>query len=433
MDLAEQIDHFLQNRQQDNLPAHFVAPHYSGYSIVNLAPTVAQVLGTAMKGAAPTLPKHLWSDLTHDVDCVILLVLDAVGYRQLQRYLDAEASVFRRLAVKGRLVPITSVFPSTTVSALTSIWTGQPPLGHGFLGTKLLLPEAGVLVNMLKMRPAAYWGGGRLEDWGWDPEGFVTVPRLGERLNAAGVETVAHTRSFFIGSSLTKVFLRGMEDVRGYVGLSDLWLNLRRTLAERRGSQRLFVNVYWGDVDNVGHRYGPTGAYVPAVLRHLARSFEEDFLAQLAQGARRDTLLIVTADHGQIDTPPDRLIHLPDHPVLQRALLLPPAGEPRASYLYAKPGQKGAIQTYVQENLADRFVLLEMEQALEQGLFGPVEALTPDSRARLGDLLLIAKDNSRLTRRAKRQNGGHALQGYHGSLTPEEMLVPLLMVRLDRL
>jgi hypothetical protein len=142
---------------------------------------------------------------------------------------------------------------------------------------------------------------------------------------------------------------------------------------------------------------------------------------------------MVTADHGQIDTPPERVVHLPDHPVLQRALLLPPAGESRASYLYAKPGQKEAIQTYVREHLADRFVLKETEQALELGLFGPVEALTPHLRARLGDLLLIAKDNSRLTRRAKQQGGGSPLRGHHGSLTPEEMLVPLLMARLDRL
>ncbi len=433
MDLAKKIEHLLQSRHLPELPDHFVAPHYSGYSIVNLAPTVAQLLGTAMEGAAPALPEHLWSDLTRDIKCVILLVLDAVGYRQLRRYLDVEASVFRRLAKRGHLVPITSVFPSTTVSALTSIWTGQPPLSHGFLGTKLLLPQVGVLANMLKMKPAAYSGGGRIEDWGWDPEGFVTVPSLGERLNTAGVDTVAHTRSFFIGSSLTNIFLRGMEDVRGYVGLSDLWLNLRRTLAERRGAQRLFVNVYWGGVDNVGHLYGPTGAHLPAALRHLARSFEEDFLAQLAQETRRGTLLIVTADHGQIDTPPERVVHLPDHPVLQRALLLPPAGESRASYLYAKPGQKEIIRTYVREHLADRFVLQEMEQAVEQGLFGPVEVLTPHLRARLGDLLLIAKDNSRLTRRAKQQDRGNSLRGHHGSLTPEEMLVPLLMVRLDRL
>jgi hypothetical protein len=78
-------------------------------------------------------------------------------------------------------------------------------------------------------------------------------------------------------------------------------------------------------------------------------------------------------------------------------------------------------------------VLLETEQALEIGLFGPIEAIAPHLRVRLGDMLLIAKDDSRLTTRKREQAGGIRLRGHHGSLTAEEMLVPLLMARLDRL
>ncbi len=433
MHLADQVEHLLCSRRVSDLPEHFVLPHYSGYSIVNLAPTVAQLMGIRLEGRTPALPKHLWTDLAHDVKCIVLLILDAVGYRQLQHYRDTESSLFSRLALKGRLVPITSVFPSTTVSALTSIWTGQPPLGHGFLGTKMLLPKQGVLANMLKMVPAAYGGGGKLEDWGWEPDEFIRVPSLAARLGAAGIRTVAHTRLSFIGSSLTRIFLRGMDEVRGYVGLSDLWLNLRRTLTERQANQRLFIDAYWGGVDNVGHVYGPTGAYLPSAMRHIARSFEEDFLARLPKEAREDTLLIVTADHGQIATPPERVVHLPDHPALQETLLLPPAGESRAAYFYAKPGQKDALRDYVTEHLADRFALQETERALEIGLFGPLGALTPHLRARLGNMLLIAKDDSRLTMREKKKESGIQLRGHHGSLTPEEMLVPLLMVRLDKL
>jgi hypothetical protein len=418
------------------LSEQFVLPHYDGFSIANLAPTVARILGVEMEGAAPALPADLWRDLAADVQCVLLLVLDATGYLQLKRHLAEERSVFSALADAGFLIPITSVFPSTTVSALTTLWTGRAPLGHGFLGTKLLLPEQGVLANMLKMAPAAYTRGGRLEDWGWDPERFVTAPSLAEQLSAAGIGTVAHTRLSFIGSSLTRIFLRGMEEVRGYVGLSDLWLNLRRTLTERRANQRVMVDAYWGGIDNVGHIYGPTGAYLPSALRHLARSFEEDFLTRLPSEAREGTLLIVTADHGQIATPPERAVRLPDHPALEETLLLPPAGESRAAYLYARPGQKDALRAYVKKHLADHFVLQETERALEHGLFGPVEALTPQLRVRLGDVLLIAKDDSRLTRRKKekkKKEGGIQLRGHHGSLTPDEMLVPLLMARLDRL
>jgi hypothetical protein len=432
MILETEVERALRARHVPGFPEQFVLPHYDGYSIANLAPTIARILGVDLSGAAPPLPAHLWRDLGADVRCVLLIVLDATGYLELKRYLTGERSVFSTLADTGSLIPITSVFPSTTVSALTTLWTGRAPLGHGFLGTKLLLPEQGVLANMLKMAPAAHTSGGRLEDWGWDPQRFITAPSVGEQLSAAGIGTVAHTRLSFVGSSLTQIFLRGMQNLRGYVGLSDLWLNLRRTLTERRAGQRLFVDAYWGGIDNVGHVYGAEGPYLPSALRHLARSLEEDFVARLPKEVREGTLLIVTSDHGQIATPPERVVHLSDHPALWETLLLPPAGESRAAYLYARPGQKDALRSYVTKRLADRFVLLDTEQALEAGLFGPLETIAPDLRVRLGDVVLIAKDDSRLIMRKKTADGIH-LRGHHGSLTPEEMLVPLLMARLDRL
>jgi hypothetical protein len=87
----------------------------------------------------------------------------------------------------------------------------------------------------------------------------------------------------------------------------------------------------------------------------------------------------------------------------------------------------------VAEHLADRFALLGTEEALEAGLFGPVEALTPTTRVRLGDVLLVARNGSRLAMRKEAKEESHQLRGHHGSLTPDEMLVPLLVARLDAL
>jgi len=222
MTLAKEVEQQLRGRHVPGLPKEFVLPHYGGYSIANVAPTVARVLGVELDGAAPPLPEDVWAGHADGVRCVLLLVLDATGFVQLSQCLVEEQSIFARAADAGFLQPITSVFPSTTVSALTTLWTGRTPLEHGFLGTRLLLPELGVLANMLKSAPAAYGRGGRLEDWGWAPEQFVTVATLGEQLAAAGIGTVAHTQRAFIGSSLIRIFLRGMGEVQGYLGLSDL-------------------------------------------------------------------------------------------------------------------------------------------------------------------------------------------------------------------
>ncbi len=144
--------------------------------------------------------------------------------------------------------------------------------------------------------------------------------------------------------------------------------------------------------------------------------------------AREGARLIITADHGQTTTPPKQAVRFSDHPALQQTLLLPPAGEPRAAYLYVRPGQAETLRAYVAKRLPDRFLLVEMERALAAGLFGP-EKPTPELRARLGDFLLLARNDSRLIVEEETVE----FHGHHGSLTREERLVPLLMVRLDGL
>ena len=155
MDSSDQIESLLRRRRRPGLAEQFVVPHYGGYSVANIAPTIGRMLGVKMEPAASPLPEHLWTRLAQDVSCVVLVILDAVGYHQLRQYLQAERSIFGDLAARGSLAPITSVFPSTTVSALTSIWTGLPPLRHGFLGTRLLLQKLGVFDYLLKMAPGA--------------------------------------------------------------------------------------------------------------------------------------------------------------------------------------------------------------------------------------------------------------------------------------
>lgn len=427
-----EIESQIRNRHIPDLPDHFVLPDYARFSVANIAPTAAGMFGIELEGAAPPLPDNLWTDLGQEVECVVLLLLDALGYLQLRQYMATETSVFNRLARCGRLFPVTSVFPSTTVSALSSIRTGRTPLEHGFLGTTLLLSEQGVLVNMLKLAPAAHTAAGSVEEWGWEPSRFVTTPSLAQELARAGIHTVVHTRLHFIASALTKILLRGVDDLRGYLQLSDLWINVRQTLTERSPDQRLLVDVYWSGIDDTVHVYGTGNPYIPSALRHFARSLEADFLATLPPEVRRSTLLIIAADHGQIATPSHRVMHLPDHPRLQDALLLPPAGESRAAYFYARPGQEGTLEAYVAAHLGEHFTLIETERALEAGLWGSPNDVTPTTRGRLGDLVLLAKHNARLSTRPS-QNDGSTLLGHHGSLTPEEMLVPLLIVPLDQL
>lgn len=409
------------------LPEAFVMPHYDGYSVANIAATVGRLLGVELDGGAPPLPAELWADLADGVRCVVLLIIDGLGYLQLQRVME-QVPFFAHLAERGRMIPITSTFPSTTVTALTSLHTGQTPLGHGFLGTRLLLSDQGVLADMLRLAPGPSPLYEELLDWGWQPDQFVTAPSLESRLAEAGIEGVAHTYRFYLNGGLSDILMRGLSEKNGFVGLGDLAIGLRYTLQTRQ-RQHLFVSVYWSMIDTLSHTYGPTAEPCQAELRLLGQSLTENLLDKLPAAARKGTVLVLVADHGQVQTPPAEVVGLGAHPRLRGMLLLPPAGESRAAYLYARRGRNEALRDYVLEHLSDRFTLVETETALAAGLFGPPPA-KPKLRDRLGDWLLLAHGNSRLVA-GEGEGEGIQMYGHHGSLLAEEMLVPLLMVRLD--
>jgi hypothetical protein len=407
----------------------FILPQYGGYSIANLARTIAILLDKeeALAGAdlEPALPHNAWQKLAGGVRSLVVVVLDAVGYLSLKRMLEREELSLGWMVEKGASVPLTSVFPSTTMAAMSSIWTGRAPADHGFLGRRLFLPEVGFLADMIRLMPAVYGQPGSLMRWGWEPEAFIPVPHLAQLLAGAGAHTVAHLYGPHAGGGLSRLFLRGVEHVVGYLNASDMWINVRDTLTQH-GEGPLLVNVYWAGTDDVAHTYGPDDERFEATVRQVAQSFERDFLAPLPAAAREGTVVMITADHGQVVTPPQQAIHLADHPGLRELLLWPPSGEPRASYLHVRRGCDELARDYVASHLAGQFLVLDMERAIAAGLFGPGE-MPRASRHRLGNLLLLARKDSRLIPEGVSASD----RGEHGSLRAEEMMVPLLMARLD--
>ncbi len=428
--LAAQVEGAIRARRHPALPDEFVLPHYEGFSLANLGPTVAGVLGGDVPGGVP-LPREVWADLAPGVRRVVLVLLDAVGYDRFQTTLDDESLVFRHLADGGRLIPVTSLFPSTTTATLTSLWTGRTPVEHGLIGYVLFLREFGVTTDMIRLIPRGRdkSGPGRdtLLDWGLKPDGFLPVPGLAESLAAHGIVTRSVLRQEYVGSFLSQMHYRGVAEVKGHLDSPDMWVCLREMLQAHR-DERLYLTAYWGEVDTISHDRGPHSPHWDAALRNLAYSLEREFLRPLTPADREGTLLIITADHGQIVTPLARTVYLKQHPALEEALVMSPTGEPRVPFLHVRPGRVEFVKSYFAEHLAHAFVVLEAETVLNSGLLGrgPMMPAVPH---RLGDLVAIARQDWILYDRPKEPD----MIGRHGGLSPQEMLSPLLMVRLDAL
>jgi len=407
-------------------PGEFVVPDYDGLCLANIPATVAALLGGELPGACPPLRPELWRGWADGVRRVIFLLVDAMGYLQLQEAMArGDVPAWNRLAERGALFPITTVFPSTTNAVLTTLWTGYSPAAHGLLAFELYLREFGVAASALFFWPVACHQHDLLVEWGLKPEDFVPVPALGETLTKQGIAVRTFTRKTYAESALSQMHRRGLEQIDGFVGASDLWVGLRRALGESQ-SGRLFISAYWDVVDGISHKYSPDDDSWATELRTIGYMLEEEFLRRLTPAEREGTLLIITADHGMVPTPPEVAVKLDDHPALRDALLIPPMGESRAPFFYPHPDRRETLRDYLDGELGDAFVTLERNAVLESGLLGP-GPIYSETPYRLGDLVALARGNHYLAEKEKSLE----MLGRHGGMSPTEMLVPLFIVRLD--
>jgi hypothetical protein len=406
-----------------------VWPRYDGYSIANLPPTFAAILGVQLPAPAlAPLPADLWHNLARDVRRVVFVLIDALGYRRLLRAVQADASsLWKPLIERGRFFPLTSVFPSTTVAALSSLWTGLAPAQHGYLGTRLFLREYGVLAEMISLRPAVKGRAGELLDMGLEPDKFLPAPNLAEVLKPAGIAVYDVLPYGLIRSGLTRILHRGVDKVVPIVTASDMWVTLRRILdAGQTGNQRIYVYAYHGFSDSISHLYGPTDEPLDAELRAFVYSMQTEFLGRLSPQAKKNTLLVIGADHGQMFTPKYSAIELHKQPVWHDLVMMP-TSEARIAYAHIRAGRIQAFRDGLARDVPGKFITVETREALEAGLWGP-EPIHAETRSRLGDVLMLATGDGYL---ADPTGQMPEFLGMHGGLTAEEMLVPSLWLRLD--
>jgi len=402
-------------------------PFYRGNSLVNLPASICHLLDAPLFGAEP-LRSELLDDLGGPYKQVVLFLVDGLGLRLFQRFLPggelaAETPLWGSLLEEAQLFPLTSTVPSTTSTALTSLWTGATPAEHGVVGYELWLKEYGVVTNMINYSASSFRGdAGGLWRAGFKPEAFLPTPLLGSHLKQQGVRPVALQHESITHSGLSKMLMQDV-DCLSYQTLSDLWVTLTQLL-EDRSNQPGYTWIYWGDLDDLEHSFGFSDERVALEWINFTVQFGR-FLDRLHRRSKGDTLFLMTADHGQVETPisPEFDLHL--HPELTAHLALMPTGESRLSYLHIHPGHEQAVQDYVDATWPGKFRLFPSRQLIQVGLLGsgPVHAGLGD---RMGDRVAVAQDNAYWWWVNKENH----MRGRHGGLMAEEMLVPLLAVMI---
>lgn len=324
---------------------------------------------------------------------LLLVLVDGLGYELIEGHIG-HAPTLRR--VRDDIRSIHTVVPSTTAAAITAFGTGERPGATHMVGFSVAHRDG--IMNLLAM------------EGGPAPAKWQPVPTFFERLAAQDVPSAVISPARFAGSGLTGAALRGARHVPAE-SLSD---RIGAALRELRAGTPL-VYLYWSEIDHAGHSCGVGSDAWIAQLEEF-----DSGLASLLRGLPDGVRTVLTADHGMINVNPAKIIDVASVPALREGVRII-AGETRAVHVHAEEGRAAEVEARWRERLGERAWLLSGDQM--SALIGP-----GGGSSIIGDLLVLARGAGGVVDSRTQSASAIAMPGIHGSLTPAEMRIPLVVL-----
>jgi len=382
-------------------------PDYNGNSIVNLMSSIFGAYGKKSKyPPLKTLAQRELSGATN----IVLLVIDGLGYEYLTG--NGKGGALEK-NLKARL---TSVFPPTTASAMTSFFTGLAPQEHGLTGWFTYLKEMGVVSTVLPF--TTRYGESKAKDC-IDPKKIFTFPSVFKKIN---IDSYIVSHRDYVHSEFNKISCAGAKR-RGYSTLNGYFNQVRK--AVRSSKNKKLIVGYWGKFDSICHRKGVASKKALLHFQEIDNKFA-DFLDSL-RGT--NSIIIVTADHGLIDSEKSTMIRLKEHPKLEECLILPLCGESRTAYCYVRPDKTRQFESYVRKSMNKYCTLHKSDDLIKRNYFG-LYSPHPKLYERVGDYVLMMKDNY-VIRDFVLGEKERFHTGNHGGISKEEMFVPLIIIKTN--
>ncbi|WP_169834118.1 alkaline phosphatase family protein [Bifidobacterium myosotis] len=380
-------------------------------------PALSSAIGHPTPTAVHADPKACQRALgLPDASSAVVVLVDGLGYWNLAMRLGHAPYLRSLMNEPANQRPIATCAPSTTVAAMASFGTGTCPGLTGMAGYTQLEPASGKLIQLIQFKDALAPKPANPHvpvPPMIDPRDLQREPTVFELLAAQGVRVTSSGLPKFAGSPLTEAALRG-SDYRAGVTPRD------RVLAAARAAREPGLTyLYIRDADKVGHNHGWDSENWVATFEHIDAQ-----LALLRRNAPAGTLIVIVADHGMVQTDPDRRVDIADEPELSRGVALV-GGEPRSLMLYAADGESAeTIAGRWRSRLGESALVRTRDEAIADGLFGPVADRV---RPMIGDVIVQAAGAATFVDSRTQSDKATHLPSVHGSQTMLEMDIPCLI------
>lgn len=396
-------------------------PRYKDYSFGNISPTIEYLL--TGKTTGNLLPKDCFGGSYPKPKKVVLILIDSFGYKSWKRFakkIKPLAKVIRR----SLITPLSTLFPSTTASSITSLCLGQLPSRHSLFAWNLYIEQYGEIIQPLLFSPLGTKLSGACLDLGYDPHCLISYHRtIYQRLKIRGVSSYCFIPSSVSGSVYNREVYKGTECLP-FRTVSEGLLHLKSKLIREESG---YFQFYWDHLDAIGHVYGPHSPEYEAEAASFWLIFEHIFKDY---NKEKDTLFLFTADHGQDTCLKMYYLNL-DYPGIEGCLkrdkngqLLIPYGEARAVFIQVKETKVKEVLSLLKNGLRNKAGVFTAPEVLKLGVFGP-PPYHPSFIKRLGQVIILPyagqcvgwyiDENTKVK------------IGYHGGLTEEEALTQIVV------
>ncbi|MHB9132006.1 MAG: alkaline phosphatase family protein [Armatimonadota bacterium] len=340
-------------------------------------------------------------------DHFVFVLADGMGSQLLERL---PADSFLRTHCRRELQ---AVFPATTACATLSMVTGTWPAQHGTPGWWTYLDEHDLSVTTLLF--IERFSHQPLTEYGIAPSDLWPLPVLMPQMTH---DALLIQPAVFWDSSCSR-YMRGGCAGYGYANLAEAADVIIQRIA--KAEHPTFTNLYIPDFDTTGHQLGIWSEQAGDVLQGI-----DAYLEQLAERLAGRARLVITADHGQVDVPVENRLALYDGNPLLELLCVPPTGGHRAASYHVRKSQKARFAEAFTARFGDHIALLSSREAEELEIFGPAP-MTLFARRRFGDFISINLESTTLHYYRPDKTPAEDDYGNHCGMSPDEMLVPLIL------
>ncbi len=406
----------------------FGKPLYDSYCFSRIPDTIYRMLtGEGEEG----LPDSVFADIRKQYNKVILILIDGFGWRFYEQFRDAYAFL-KRFGSAGVEVKLTTQFPSTTAAHITTIHGGMPPSKSGIYEWVFFDPTFDRVIAPLLFSYAGDKGRNTLASANLSPRKLFhkKTKTIYQRLKEKGIKSTVFQHIDYTPSPYSNVMFTGATVVpykthaEAIINLSDLVLS-----SKKKG----YYFLYLDSIDMLAHKYGPGSRPMAAEIYSVVNLLEKFLHNPISQQAKK-TLLLVTADHGQMEVSPQTTMYVNQlDPSITELLRTNQAGEPilfagspRDLFLYIKDECLDEAQNRLTNLFSGRADVFRTQDLIDQGLFGPLPA-SDLFMSRIGNLVILPYEKESVYwRETKRFE--QIFYGHHGGLSRQEMETQLLML-----